>query len=214
MDDKVLGKINQENAQVICSKISEDADGEIKSILEASRKESEKINSAARKVVEDKNQVIFKETEREIQKSREKIMSSLQLEKKRLVLSQKDKFIQSVLDQVNKKSQEFRRENSYPDFLKNAIIEGAEVIEENNIEVYYSGSDERVFNDDFKNQAGKACSQVLKTNCSLKFIKADFTDPGVIVNSVDGRIVFDNRFLARLDRVKEEVYMELLKELF
>jgi vacuolar-type H+-ATPase subunit E/Vma4 len=54
----------------------------------------------------------------------------------------------------------------------------------------------------------------LKTECSLKFNKADFSDLGVIVNSIDGRIMYDNRFLARLERVKEEVYMELLKESF
>jgi len=214
MDIKILGKINQENAQVICSKISEDADDEIKSILGAARKESEKINSAARKVIEDKNQVIFKDLEREIQKSREKILSSLNLEKKRLVLGEKDKFIQSVLAQVKKKAEDFRRESNYLEFLKNAIIEGVEVIEENNIEIYYSVLDERIFNDDFKDKIEKACSQILKTECSLKFNKADFSDLGVIVNSIDGRIMYDNRFLARLERVKEEVYMELLKESF
>jgi vacuolar-type H+-ATPase subunit E/Vma4 len=214
MDNKILGKINLENAQVLCSKISEDADEEIRSILAAARKESEKILSAARKEVEGKNQLIFKELEREIQKSREKILSSLNLEKKRLVLGEKDKFIQSVLAQVNKKAQDFRREDNYPEFLENAIIEGAEVVEEKNIEVYYSALDERIFSDDFKNKIEKACSRILKTGCSLRFNKADFSDPGVIVNSVDGRIMYDNRFLARLERVKEEVYMELLKESF
>jgi vacuolar-type H+-ATPase subunit E/Vma4 len=214
MDIKILGKINQENAQVICSKISEDADDEIKSILGAARKESEKILSQARKVVEDKNQVIFKDLDREIQKSREKILSSLNLEKKRLVLGEKDKFIQSVLAQVKKKAEDFRREGNYLEFLKNAIIEGVEVIEENNIEIYYSVLDERIFNDDFKDKIEKDCSQILKTECSLKFNKADFSDLGVIVNSIDGRIMYDNRFLARLERVKEEVYMDLLKESF
>ncbi len=214
MDNKFLGKINQENAQVICSKISEDADDEIRFILEQARKESEKIIFRAREVVEDKNQVIFKELEREIQKSREKILSSLNLEKKRLILGEKDKFIQSVLANVIKDAQDFRKENGYPEFLENAVIEGIEVIEENNITIYYSYLDERLFNSDFTKKIEKACSQVLKTGCSLKFNKADFSDLGVIVNSIDGRIMYDNRFLARLERVKEKIYMELLKESF
>ncbi|MCX5708583.1 MAG: V-type ATP synthase subunit E family protein [Candidatus Omnitrophica bacterium] len=214
MDNKILGKINQENAEVICAKISQDADEEIRIILEKGRRESENIISLARKVVEDKNQVISKDLEREIQKSREKILSSLNLEKKRLVLGEKDKFIQSVLANVIKNTQDFRRENSYPEFLENAIIEGVEVIEEGNIAVYYSYLDERIFNSDFTRKIEKACSQVLKTGCSLKFNKADFSDLGVIVNSVDGRIMYDNRFLARLERVKEKIYMELLKDSF
>ncbi len=214
MDSKLLNKINQENAQVIFSKISEDAQEEIRAILDAARKESDKILSQARKVVEDRNQVIFQDMEREIQKSKEKILSSLNLEKKRLVLGVKDKFIQSILAQVSKNAQDFRKENDYPEFLKNAVIEGVEVIEENNLEIYYSGLDERFFSQDFTDKIEKACAQALKTACSLKFNKADFNDLGVIVNSIDGRIIYDNRFLARLERVKEEVYMELLKESF
>jgi vacuolar-type H+-ATPase subunit E/Vma4 len=214
MDNKILGKINQENAEVICAKISQDADEEVKAILEQGRRESEKIVNQARKVVEDRNQAIFKELEREIRKSREKILSSLNLEKKRLILGEKDKFIQSVLASVIKNSQDFRKENNYPEFLENAVIEGVEVIEDGNIAVYYSYLDERIFNSDFIHRIEKACSQALKTSCSLKFNKADFSDLGVIVNSVDGRIMYDNRFLARLERVKEKIYMELLKDSF
>ena len=214
MDNKSLGKLNQENAEVICAKISEDADAEIKTILEQARRESEKIVSQARKSAEDKNLLISKELEQEIQKSREKILSSLNLEKKRLVLGEKDKFIQSVLAKVIKNAQDFRRENGYQEFLENAIIEGVEVIEDGNIAVYYSSQDEHFFNSDFIKKIEKSCSQVLKTGCSLKFNKADFSDLGVIVNSVDGRIMYDNRFLARLERVKEKIYMELLKDSF
>jgi vacuolar-type H+-ATPase subunit E/Vma4 len=214
MDSKLLNKINQENAQVIFSKISEDAQEEIRVILDAARKESDKILSQARKVVEGKNQVIFQDAEREIQKSREKAMSSLHLEKKRLVLGEKDKFIQAVLAQVIKTSQDFRKENGYPEFLKNAIIEGVEVIGENNIEIYYSGLDERFFSQDFKDKIEKACANALKNECGLKFKEADFIDLGVIVNSIDGRITYDNRFLARLGRVKEDIYFDLLKESF
>jgi vacuolar-type H+-ATPase subunit E/Vma4 len=214
MDKKILGKLNQENAEVICAKISEDADEEIKAILEQARRESDKIVSQAHKVVDDKTQVIFKELDQEIQKSREKILSSLNLEKKRLVLGEKDKFIQSVLANIIKNSQDFRKENNYPEFLENAIIEGTEVIEDGNIAVYYSYLDESIFNADFTRKIEHACSQVLKKGCSLKFNKADFNDLGVIVNSVDGRIMYDNRFLARLERVKENIYMELLKDSF
>jgi vacuolar-type H+-ATPase subunit E/Vma4 len=214
MDNKFIEKLNQENAEVICAKISQDADEEVKTILEQARKESDKIASQARKVIEDKNQEISKKLEREIQKSREKILSSLNLEKKRLVLGEKDKFIQSVLAQVRKNAQDFRKENDYQEFLQNAIIEGAEVIEENNIEVYYSRLDESIFSQDFMVKIEKACTQALKTGCGLKFNKADFNDLGVIVNSIDGRIMYDNRFLARLERVKEKIYMELLKDSF
>jgi len=212
MDNKSLGKINEENAQVICAKIAEEADDEIRSILEQGRKETGKIISQAEKVAEDKKQAILKDMAREIQKSREKILSSLNLEKKRLVFTEKDKFVQSVLAEVKKKSVGFRKDSAYPEFLKNAIVEGIKVIEEDKIEIYYSYLDEHLFNESFIKHIRSVCSEVLHKDCEVKFNKADFKDLGVIVNSTGGRMMYDNRFLSRMERAKEEIYMELLKE--
>jgi len=214
MDKKILGQLNQENADLICAKINQDADEEVRAILEKAGKDAEKVLAQARKSAEEKRRAILKDLEQEIQKSREKILSSLNLEKKRLLLGEKDKFVQSVLSEVRKKAQDLRKDSGYPEFLENAIIEGIEVIEENKAEIYYSYLDEHLFNEGFINKIEKACSRVLKTDCRVKFNKADFNDLGVIVNSTDGRMMYDNRILARLERAKEEIYMELLKESF
>ncbi len=214
MDKKILGQLNQENADLICAKINQDADEEVRAILEKAGKDAEKVLARARKSAEEKRQAIFKDLEQEIQKSREKILSSLNLEKKRLLLGEKDKFVQSVLSEVRKKARELRKESGYPEFLESAIIEGIEVIGENKVEIYYSYLDEHLFNEGFINKIETACSRVLKPDCGVKLNKADFFDLGVIVNSTDGRMMYDNRVLARLDRAKEEIYMELLKESF
>lgn len=214
MDNKIFGQINQENADLICAKINQEADEEVKTILEKARRETEKILAQARKVAEDKRQLILKDLGIEIQKSREKILSSLNLEKKRLVLGEKDKFVQSVLAEVKKEAEGFHKDSGYPQFLEKAIIEGINVIGENNIAIYYSYLDEHLFNDFFINKIRNVCSAGMNKDCSIKLNKADFKDLGVIVNSLDGRMRYDNRFLPRLERVREEIYMELLKESF
>jgi vacuolar-type H+-ATPase subunit E/Vma4 len=214
MDKKILEKINEENAQVICAKISLDADEEIKSILDGARKESEKILGQAKSAAESNKQAVLKNLEREIQKSREKILSSLNLEKKRLVLGEKDKFVRSVLEEVKNKSEGFRAESAYPEFLERSIVEGIKVIEECDIEVFYSYQDEHLFNESFVKKIKAASFAVMKKDCDIKFKKADFKDLGVIVNSTGGRMMYDNRFLTRLERSREEIYMELLKESF
>lgn len=214
MDNKLLGKINEENASVICAKIAEEADDEILTILEQARKETGKIISGAQKVAEDKKEMINKDAEREIQKSQEKMLSSLNLEKKHLVFAQKDKFIQLVLAEAKKKSEEFRNASAYPEFLESAIVEGIKVIEQNNIEIYYSYLDEHLFNEAFIKNIKSSCFAVMNKDCNVKFNKSDFKDLGVIVNSAGGRMMYDNRFLARMERAKEEIYMELLKESF
>lgn len=214
MDKKILGQMNQENADLICARINQDADEEVRIILEKAGKEKKTVLAEAQKFAEGKKQEILRSAEQEIRKSREKILSSLNLEKKRLVLSEKDKYVQSVLAEVRKTAENWRKDSGYPEFLENSIIEGINVIAESNITVYYSRLDEHFLSRDFIGKVEKACAQVLKTDCSLKFNKADFIDLGVIVNSTDGRMSYDNRFLARLDRAKEEIYMELLKQSF
>jgi vacuolar-type H+-ATPase subunit E/Vma4 len=214
MDNKVLGQLNRENAKVICDKISLDADKEAEAILVEARKESEKIISAARQFVEQKKEAILRELELELVKSKERILSSLTLEKKRLALAQKDKFVQSVLDEVRKKPQKFRQEPGYPEFLEKAVVEGVKVIGENNIEIYYSDLDEQLFKEGFIKKIKSACSLRVNRDCNIKFTRSDFKDLGVIVNSEGGRTIYDNRFLARLERGQEEIYMALLKESF
>jgi len=78
--------------------------------------------------------------------------------------------------------------------------------------VYYAAQDEHIFDKDFvKNLTGR-CSAAMNKTCVLTLNKSDFKDLGVIINSADGRMMFDNRFSARLERIYDDIYMELLKE--
>ena len=96
----------------------------------------------------------------------------------------------------------FRQTREYTTFLQSAINEGARVINTQEVTVVYSPLDEKIMNDNFKNK-GK-----------YKLLKGDFNDLGVIVQSVDGRLLFDNRLAARLKRKYDEIYSQLIAEAF
>ena len=49
---------------------------------------------------------------------------------------------------------------------------------------------------------------------NLSFEEAEFDDIGIVARSPDSRVIFDNRFSARLGRMKDELYMKLIKEAF
>jgi len=214
MENKVLGQINRENAEEICSLIRKDAQAEVAIVLERARKETEKVLAQAQSQAEQKKQAILKGLDSDIQKLKDKILSSLTLEKKRLVLSEKDKFVQAVIEAAKNEAAGFRASPGYPAFLEKAIIEGIKVIGDSHIEVYYSALDEQLIQEGFIKKIENGCSAAIKRQCALKFHKADFQDPGVIVYSADGRMIFDNRFSARLKRLNEEISMELLKGSF
>jgi vacuolar-type H+-ATPase subunit E/Vma4 len=214
MNKDLLNKINMENADAICGKIRQDAEYESQNLFAASDQKAEKILAAAKAEAEKRRLGLEQETDKEVQRIKERIFSTLNLEKKRLTLGEKDRFVEAIFEQVRKNAEEFRSSPEYKTFLEKAAIEGIKVIGQTDIEVFYSFLDEHIINDGFIKKIEGLCSDVMKQKCTVKSRKSDFKDIGIIINSRDGRMMFDNRFLSRLNRSHEDIYMELLKEVF
>lgn len=212
MDKRQLEQINLENAETICAKIRQDAEQEVSTILGRARQEADKLISQAKTGAEASRAAMMAEADKEIQKIKERIFSTLNLEKKRLLLEEKSRFVSLVIDAAKGRAQSLRQDNGYSAFLSEAILEGIDVVETDSVMVYYSSIDERIFNEAFVQAAEKSCLQRLSRHCGIMPKKSDFKDIGVIVSSADGRMMYDNRFSARLERIAETLYMELLKE--
>ncbi|MCK9594938.1 MAG: V-type ATP synthase subunit E [Candidatus Omnitrophica bacterium] len=212
MDKKILDQVNGENADMICAKIRQDTENEVKGLLDRASREKDGMIKKAEAEAQKKANDIRREADKDIDKSRERINSTLNLEKKRLLLEGKNRFVQSVFGSVAGLAEKFREQPAYADYLQKWIIEGIRVIESDKVDLFYSFRDENIVSDVFIRKIENICKDTLKQNVSIKPCKGDFTDIGVIVNSRDARVMFDNRFSARLSRSYDQVYMELLKE--
>lgn len=212
MVEKILGQINSENAQSICAKILEDADLESKSVIERAKVQAQTISEETKKIFANKKQILLAELEKDLEKSQDKVLSTLNLEKKRILLEARSKFVDSVFTIVKQKALDFRKDSRYPEFIFNSIIEGAQVIEESEIEIFYSYLDEHIFTNEFLDRLKAKILVVMGKSFNISLNKNDYKDLGVIINSKDGRLIFDNRFLSRLGRSYDQFYIELLKE--
>jgi vacuolar-type H+-ATPase subunit E/Vma4 len=212
MDKTILSQVNAENAEVICAKIREETDSEVNAILGRAQSQAQQILQEARAQAAQERETQMAILEKDLEKTREKAHSSLSLEKKRFTLEGKNTVVLSVLDLVKHTADDFRRSAGYGDFLQKAIVEGAQVIEQQDLEIRFSYKDERLFDEKFIAQVNAACAAVVSGGCSLRLRKEEFGDIGVIVSSQDGRMMFDNRFTARLERMYESIYMDLLRE--
>lgn len=214
MNKKKDEMVNQEqNAQVIVARIREESAQETARVLEQARLEAEKIIREASGESDRRRVQMLAGMRQELEKTRERIFSSVNLEKKRLVLEEKNAFIQQVLRGVRECAGRFRETPGYDDFLRRAVVEGARVVGKTELEVAYAPADERLFCDrGFLQPLESLCREGLKEAVTFKYVKGDFTEPGVIVSSVDGRIQFDNRFSSRLSRLEGDIYVRLLKE--
>jgi V/A-type H+-transporting ATPase subunit E len=207
-------KVNEQDAQEICAKIREEAQRQVADILARADKEAQRILAQARQEAENKKAQMLKDLDQQLTQTKEKILSTLNLEKKKIILEEKNKFAQQVLESLIKESEGFRNSKDYPDFLKKAIMEGAGVIDAKDLDVFYSSLDVKTVSDSFIKEITALASDKFKDNLVFRFHKSDFKDIGVIVQSGDGHLSYDNRFLSRLKRVQDDIYMKLLKEAF
>lgn len=200
MDKALYSKVNIEDAEEITRRIIEDASSQADSLLAAANKEKARILEEANLEAESKKKEIFKKSDIETEKVKQKIFSTLNLEKKKLFLEEKSRFIESILEKVRGMATEFRKDQGYKEFLEKTILEGMKVVGEKETEVLYSALDEKIIKD-------------MKIP-GARFKKSDFKDIGVIVQSTDSRLIFDNTFSARFKRRYEDIYMDLLKGVF
>jgi vacuolar-type H+-ATPase subunit E/Vma4 len=205
--------VQEKNAGLIIDHIKEESGREAATIIERARGEAEKIVQDGAAETERTQTQMREALRQELEKMRERIFSSVNLEKKRIVLEEKDNFIQQVVAGVRDLAGQVRKSPGYDDFLRRAVAEGARVVDDAQVEVTYSAADEKLFlSAGFVPSLESFCRDLLKKPVALRCIKGDFDEPGVIISSVDGRIQFDNRFSSRLTRREGEIYERLLKE--
>jgi vacuolar-type H+-ATPase subunit E/Vma4 len=209
-----ITQASRENAQEICAKIRRDAEAEAEEILARARKEAERILEEGRAQAERKSLHLVEEQARKAEKIWEKTFSTLAMEKKRIALEEKNVFLRNVLDRVRRQAESFRRSKEYEDFLAEAVLEGALVIDDEAVDVRFARADEAIFTGAFAGRVETLCAEKTGRRVSLSFRAGDFQDIGVMVFSRDGRLSYDNRFASRLARVYDDIYMGLLRGAF
>lgn len=195
-----ISKINIENADEICSSIRDESSEEERILLGKAEKEKERILSEAAGEAKRQADAISSAAQKEIELIKEKIFSTVAMEKKRVSLEGKSLFASDVITAVNREAEKFRAGKDYTRFIRGAILEGIGVVDDEKAQVFYSHLDEAVISS-------------IK-DIPAEFKSSDFNEIGVIVQSRDGRLLFDNRFSARLKRAYDEIYIKLIKEAF
>lgn len=209
MIDKKYSEINLDNADKICARIREDADSQIKGILNNAEAQKKSILETAQREGKELETGIVKQLDSELEKAKQKIFSLASLEKKRLILENKNRFVEDILKTVMNIAGGFRRDVRYKEFLLQCVNEGAGIVNHDELVVLYSSLDEEIITKGFEENAKKLCD-----NKFIQFKKTEsFKDIGLIVQAVDGTIIYDNRFSMRVKRKSEELYARLLKEM-
>ncbi len=187
--DAIISKIKNE-AKEEAEKIIKEAEEKAKEIIENGKKEAEIL----------KNSMISKGRD-QARAERQRIISSAKITAKRMVEEKKEDIINDVFKKAIEKIDSIDAK-VYKDSLMKIIKESIESIGDSEVRIRVRESDVDI-----------AREIVDKLNVKAEIV-ADLTSRGVVVESVDGRLIIDNRFEKIFERKMDELRIKVAKELF
>jgi len=197
-----------ENLGIIVINESQDkAEWIIKSAQEMSNKY---IDEATEKAAENADKIIT-QGRYTGEKEKQKILSTAEMEVKRMVLNCRESLIDEAFALARQKFEAFKKTKEYTDILKKHIIASIGELEGNSFTIVVSKADSFSLSDAVVNMIKKETG---KKGLKLKLEEVEKDLGGVIVREKDGKVSIDNTFDSMLNRIKNEIRAKVSEILF
>jgi vacuolar-type H+-ATPase subunit E/Vma4 len=203
--------------QRITDQILQNARGNAKSILFKAHKSAEMIIEKQKELAYqnsvDEVSIILKKGEDEAEATRKTIIADAKKRASWMVLSEKERLVTSVLEEVMNRLKNFSQSRNYLPFLQKSIVEAGIVLSVENLEILLCEQDESLPLDlgmltkKIVEKTGKE-TELMISNVKMKSLG------GCVIRTHDGRIVIDNTFSDILKRRERELRLEIAKRLF
>ena len=204
--------VDNESVKEICNRIKEDGEKEIASILDKAEKTALEI---IKKAEDEKNRVvkeILAKAEEKGLVERRRQLSGVQIEMKREKLKIREEVITSVMKKVRVSLENVRTRSGYSGILKGLVMDGIEALGGKSFFVFV---DRRDFNLTEKEviPAVLAGFDGKIENVEIKELEKESIG-GVKVGVPGGNVIYDNRFEARMYRLRDAIRNLIFEEIF
>ena len=207
--------VDNESVDKICSRIREDGEREIESILEKARQTAEDIVGRANRTGEEAADKILKDAREKGEIASKRLLSSVNLEVKRSKLRAREEIVSAVHERVEQALAEYRKSGDYASALTGLVLEAVSALEGDTFIVRANAEDidliERSVIPGVVKAAGKEGRSISKIEAK-PFEKA--VSGGVQIGVPGGNVIYDNTFEARLYRLREEIRNIIFEEVF
>lgn len=205
--------VDNESVDKICSRIREDGDREIESILEKAKQTAEDIVARANRAGEEAAEKILKEAREKGEVARKRLLSSVNLEVKRAKLKAREEIVSAVHERVGSELDRLRKSDDYAPVLTGLVMEAVSALEGDSFIVHASAEDiniveKKIFPAVMKTAGGRPISKL-----EVKPFERPVSG-GVQVGVPGGNVIYDNTFEARLYRLREEIRNIIFEEVF
>ncbi len=200
----------------IIDRILKDARAEAEIIVKDAQKFAETIiekqRLSALHCAEKEANLLLKRAENEADIIRGKVSTDIKRGAGWMVLSEKNRFITSVLTEVKKRLMNMQNSEEYVPILEKLIIDAGAVLGGGVLEVLLNENDTKLHL-----KLDKLVKEIfdrsgIKTH--IRFSDQQIKDVGVIVKTIDNRIFVDNTFEGILNRRERELRLKIAQILF
>jgi len=209
--------LSESRQEALIEKILDDAKKEADEAVERSRKTAQGVldekRDEARKKAEGESESLIKAAEDQARSIIESSIANSRIRMNWMALSEKEKIIDRVFDEVKKKLREFTRTNEYDKILKSLIEEGAIAAGGGELQVHLNSYDYQ------RNLALDQLSNNVEKATGLRTMLRKATDPantigGALIKSKDGKVAVDNTLEALIERRRKDLEPKISPLLF
>ncbi len=193
--------------KIVINESRDKAEWNVKSAQETSKKI---LDEAGHKASENYERIV-QQGKQLGEKERQKILSTIEMEMKKLVLNSKEALIEQAFSLAWKKFEEFKKTKEYKDSLIKQVILSVRELEGNSFLVDVHKGDSFKIGPEVLKQIEKETS---KKGITIDVREVERDLGGVIVHEKDGKISVDNTFASILERKKNETRVKVSEILF
>jgi len=211
-----MGGTMESSDNKIIDRILNDAREEAKAIIKEAKRSAETLLEKQRQLAshsaEKEVYSLLKRAENEAAVIKGKVTTDIKRKAGWLVLSEKERLVTSVLNEVKNRLVNLQKSEEYLPVLEKLIIDAGTVLDGGTLGVVLNENDSSL---PLKlNKLEKKIADGTGVKTQLKISKQQIKAVGVIVKTNDGKIFVDNTFEAILSRRERELRLKIARILF
>jgi len=194
---------------VIAKDVLGDVQAEAETSILAAEREAKAILKAAKEQADQTYKLIVTQAKTKIEAEKRKIASVTEVEMRNRLLQTKEDLVDAVFEKVLIELRNFVETEAYHDYLLKNIQSAAERIGQKKLVVQISTKDKEWLTPDVLKRLSK------KLHCELRLLEqTDEYLGGSIIQTADGKIIFDITLDSRLQELKPVLRVEIAETLF
>ncbi len=208
---ETYGKIDN-----LLDEIANDAEKEIKKIIEEAEKFAEDEIKKSEREVKVRERRILKEAQKKADEIRKRVLSNVNMEINRLKLKKRDEIIDEVIKRVENKIKDLinNKESEYKEYILKELKNIFNIIKEKDLIIIFNIKDKDIFDNNFL----KNIINIAKTynkNLSLKDIEfSESISKGFIIKVKNSNLIYNNEIMDKFNRLRNKYRLEIYEELF